>query len=299
MNKFLPCCVYPTTTILIDDDTHLTKWLTLKLQPYGPVIVFNDPKEALAYLEGYVPSTFVNRMNLEEFDLADFEKECTNEDHRNEIFCIIIDYAMPGLNGLQLAEALIDFPAKKIMLTGEADHALAVEAFNESAIDQFILKSTDNLMELLVATVIEMKWQRFTELSRVLTTVMDEPISNLKDNAFSAHIFGYLHDTMISEFYLENEYGDLLLVNESSERLHYLVREEKVVDDLVWLAQNLFDQDPDDDREVFDKITARTAIPFFPVGFDAEHSSLREWRPFFYDFVIVKGDRQNYYCAVK
>ncbi len=299
MNKLLPCCLYPTTTILIDDDAPLTKWLTLKLQPFGPVIVFNDPEEALVYLRGYVPSTFVNRIDFEDFSLANLEQERSLNDHRNEISCIIIDYAMPGLNGLQLAEALTDFPAKKLMLTGEADHTLAVEAFNETVIDQFILKSMDNLMEVLVASVFDLKWQRFSELSQSLKAVMEEPIAILSDHRFAEHFFEYLNRTMINEFYLENEYGDLLLVNESGNTSHYHVREEKVIIALTALAKNLFEQDPDDDREVLDKLTARTAIPFLPIDFDAGNSSLREWKQYCYDFQIVKGDSQNYYYAVK
>lgn len=299
MNKLLPCCLYPTTTVLIDDDAPLTKWLTLTLQPFGPVIVFNDSKEALDYLKNYVPSSFINRADLENFSLKNMEQERHNQDHRSEIACIIIDYAMPGLNGLELAEALTDFPAKKLMLTGEADHTLAVEAFNETVIDQFLLKSTDNLMDVLVASVADLKWQHFSELSRAVKAAMEEPIASLEDHAFARHILDHLNATMINEFYLENEYGDLLMVNESGRTSHYYVREEQKIAALERLAKNLFEQDPDDDREVLEAITARTAIPFLPINFDVENSSLSEWKPYCYDFTVVKGDSQNYYCAVK
>lgn len=299
MNKLLPCCLYPNTTVLIDDDAPLTKWLTLKLQPFGPVIVFNDPKEALAYLKNYIPSTFLTRMDLDNFSLAHLEQERLFSDHRNEIFCIIIDYAMPGLNGLELAEALTDFPAKKLMLTGEADHTLAVEAFNETVIDQFILKSTDNLMDVLVNSVVDLKWQRFSELSESVKAAIEEPISSLLDHAFAKHFLEYLNETMLTEFYLENEYGDLLLVNESGAFSHYYVREEKKIASLALLAESLYAQDPDDDRSMLDGIVARTTIPFLPVDFDLDNSSLREWKPYCYDFKVVKGDSQNYYCALK
>mgnify|MGYP006206319695 CR=1 FL=1 len=42
----------------------------------------------------------------------------------------VIDYAMPGTNGLHVLETLLDWPGSRVLLTGQADEQVAVKAFN-------------------------------------------------------------------------------------------------------------------------------------------------------------------------
>lgn len=58
---------------------------------------------------------------------------------------LIVDYSMPGMNGVELVRRLEAFPARRILLTGEADAEVAVQAFNSGLIQRFIPKSTPNL----------------------------------------------------------------------------------------------------------------------------------------------------------
>jgi CheY-like chemotaxis protein len=65
----------------------------------------------------------------------------------------VIDYAMPGTNGLQLLETLIDWPGSRMMLTGQADEQLAVRAFNQGLIHQFVPKQAHDITRLLVGAL--------------------------------------------------------------------------------------------------------------------------------------------------
>jgi CheY-like chemotaxis protein len=53
---------------------------------------------------------------------------------------LVVDYAMPGKNGLEVLQDLHGLPMQRILLTGMADEQLAVKAFNEGLIEQFIQK---------------------------------------------------------------------------------------------------------------------------------------------------------------
>src|SRR5262249_9946622 len=74
--------------------------------------------------------------------LAAVHQKIYDPNRFSEISVVVIDYAMPGLNGLQICTQLRTNNSrfKILMLTGEADEKLAVEAFNTRLIDKFMRK---------------------------------------------------------------------------------------------------------------------------------------------------------------
>jgi len=65
----------------------------------------------------------------------------------------VVDYAMGETNGLEVLQALPDWPGARILLTGHADEQLAVQAFNQGLIDQFIGKQAPDAMARLRAAL--------------------------------------------------------------------------------------------------------------------------------------------------
>ncbi len=57
----------------------------------------------------------------------------------------VVDFSMPGMDGLQVLSELVDWPGARVMLTGQADERVAVGAFNRGLIDHFIPKQTPNV----------------------------------------------------------------------------------------------------------------------------------------------------------
>jgi len=65
----------------------------------------------------------------------------------------VVDYAMPGTNGLQVLSALPDWPGSRVLLTGQADEQVAVQAFNNDLIDQFIPKQAPDITHHLLGVL--------------------------------------------------------------------------------------------------------------------------------------------------
>lgn len=65
----------------------------------------------------------------------------------------VVDYAMPGTDGLKVLNALLDWPGSRILLTGQADEQIAVQAFNGGLIDQFIGKQAPDITGRLLGAL--------------------------------------------------------------------------------------------------------------------------------------------------
>ncbi|WP_439114716.1 response regulator [Hydrogenophaga sp.] len=65
----------------------------------------------------------------------------------------LIDYAMPGTNGLHVLDTLLDWPGSRVLLTGQADEQVAVKAFNSGLIDQFVPKQDPDITRHLLSVL--------------------------------------------------------------------------------------------------------------------------------------------------
>ena len=58
---------------------------------------------------------------------------------------LLVDFAMPAMTGLEVLANLPDWMGCRVMLTGQADEHLAVNAFNSGYIDQFVPKQSPDV----------------------------------------------------------------------------------------------------------------------------------------------------------
>lgn len=68
----------------------------------------------------------------------------------------VVDYAMPGTNGLQVLSSLLDWHGSRVLLTGQADEQVAVKAFNNNLIDQFVPKQAPDITDHLLGVLRKM-----------------------------------------------------------------------------------------------------------------------------------------------
>jgi len=69
----------------------------------------------------------------------------------------VVDYSMPGMNGLQMLGELVDWPGMRVLLTGQADEQVAVQAFNRGLIEQFIPKQATDVSRRLIDALVRLQ----------------------------------------------------------------------------------------------------------------------------------------------
>ena len=117
-----PACFFPTQTLLVDDNQSFLDALSLRLKAQHPCATSIDPTHALKKLQ---PLSDLMQMILPQTDTPDtfsvMQSLSAIEGKEKYTSVVIVDYSMPGMNGLALLEQMAHIPVKKIMLTGQAD----------------------------------------------------------------------------------------------------------------------------------------------------------------------------------
>ena len=65
----------------------------------------------------------------------------------------VVDYSMPAMSGLRVLGELTSWLGSRILLTGRADEQLAVSAFNQGLIQQFIPKQSTDIRQRLTEAI--------------------------------------------------------------------------------------------------------------------------------------------------
>jgi len=137
------------TILVVDDEVMITKTLSmlLKLRTQNDVITYNNPKDALSYV-----------------------------DSNNEVDVIISDFLMPEINGIEfLLEMKKRQPkTESILLTGYADKENAIKSINEVGIYYYLEKPWNN--EELVKIVVNALEKKY------LADTLDRKIMDLEQS---------------------------------------------------------------------------------------------------------------------
>jgi FixJ family two-component response regulator len=126
----------PATIFIVDDDSAVLKSLSRLLRSAGlAVATFSSPREFLERHDPKLPG------------------------------CLVLDVAMPGLNGLELQQALVarGHELAIIFLTGHGDIPMSVQAMKRGAVD-FLTKpvNDDDLLNAVRAAIEKDRLQRQT-----------------------------------------------------------------------------------------------------------------------------------------
>lgn len=127
-----------------------------------------------------------------------------------------------------------EYEHKKILLTGQADERLAIEAFNEGLIHRYIQKSEPNVAELITKSIYDLQLQYFQLMSDMIVRMLSVTSpSCLHDKKFADFFRQLRQEKGIVEYYLADNSGSFLLLdddanvnflivkNEADMRLHY------------------------------------------------------------------------------
>jgi CheY-like chemotaxis protein len=269
------CCFYPTTVVCVDDDVHLLKWMTLLLEDKFIVKPFFNPLECVQFVKaaGVLDSKSKLAQSIYDADVS-YLGLYVNKIHEliydagrvEEISTLVVDYYMPGIDGLEVCKIFKTATCKKIMLTGEVDQSMAVAAFNDEIIDQFVMKGQAQVMEDLQVQIERMQWQYFIEKTRFLSESLlqthSSVFSYLADMELCEALNALLQEHEIKEIYLFNNEGDYVLIDKAHNLWWLSIKNQYTLQALIQDAENEFLQEPSPEAEaIFDMIKKEQKLP--------------------------------------
>lgn len=300
-------CYYPTTVVAIDDDQRVLNGLKVNIEETLPCMTFNSSEQALHFLtHEYQPNPFTQRVLLRpeqialehraiDIDIRAIHREIYNPKRFSEISVVIVDYAMPGLNGAELCKRLKGLPYKKIMLTGEGTHDLAVNLFNEGIIDKFILKSsTATLMQNVIAAVEEMQHRYFLDLSEVIITSLTKDPNYtpayLDDPAFVALFHQVKQQIKAVEYYLMDGFGSFFFLDTAGRPSWLAVQNELEM-------QGWTETGEDGPAEIVKSMQQREKILYLHTDEDFQKHPA-EWQSYLHPAKQLQGRELYYYALI-
>lgn len=185
-NKCLPF-YHPTRVVFVDDDPAFLTLLPLRLGETVPFLRFDSPEElvsefACGRLQGrldldwwdvYPGAAGPDRAErVVRFDPSMIALRVFNRARFGLVTVLVVDYQMPRMTGLELLTALAHLPCKRILLTGQADESVAVQAFNQGLIDLYLPKLHPSLDLELNRAIRRFQFAYLEEATELVTQVL-------------------------------------------------------------------------------------------------------------------------------
>jgi CheY-like chemotaxis protein len=300
---------FPTTVVCVDDNLGFLANLGLQLDPQLAFCRFASSAEALREVNArgqlsQLARQYFSRWHDNEFfglhhhviglDLDKIHREVHNEHRFDEISVVVVDYAMPNLDGLEFCRRIRNRAIKKILFTGIADEKTAVRAFNDGVIDRFIAKNDSAATSELNRTIEELRHAYFRDVcSMVSTALAVGSHSYLDDPAFHRVFEEVQHERRAVEYYLCSDPEGFLLLDADGTPTLLLVRSEQ---DLQTHYQVAFDQGAP--APLLDALKSGQWVPHFWESDGFYRAECENWQKYMYPAKELHGRTWYSYAVV-
>jgi hypothetical protein len=176
-----------------------------------------------------------------------------------------------------------------MILTAEAGHRLAVEAFNAGLIDKFLQKGDVDLPTLLIQDVKELQQKYFTKLSQ---KALNEDLMYLSDPVFIDFFNQLIANQKIVEYYLLDEYGSFLFLDAQAKPSWLIVKSAQDMQEFYEFATY-----QDAPLEILEIFKNKNMVPYFHSDEDLK-TSFDHCRPFLHPALALNGKQTYYYSYV-
>ena len=207
---------HPTKLIFLDDAPTFLRNIELVVGRDSLYGLFDDAEECLSYLarESKNTSSLLQRAisfhenygsdTLVYADFGEIENEPTRIDRFSIPTCVVVDYQMPSMNGIDFCKQISNPHIGKILLTGVADTNVAINAFNEGTIDRFVEKGADNAMDLTLEYAKLLQEEYFAKQQNSLISGLTNLSQSFGDRILSEHMATVLKENGCVEHYISN-----------------------------------------------------------------------------------------------
>jgi CheY-like chemotaxis protein len=263
---------FPTTTMMIDDHETYLGVVPLMLDPLQRIRSFSSPRQALAELRqgdtravpggGWLyrwhepPSPSRELMAL---DVDAIVRTMFDPMRFAEVSVVVVDQAMPEMDGLDFCRQLRNPHIGKVLLTGRADDATAIEAFNSGLIDRFIRKNDPRAMEKLQQAIAALQERYFERASQFVSEAMAlGDVHFLRDPVFLPVLRDVVRAFPAVECYLHVNPTGLLLLDADGDGRFLLIQTDDDLRTHYEIASDLGAP-----LEVLAALRDATALPWF------------------------------------
>ena len=307
MKNLLSVYHHPTLTVLIDDSQSFLDSIAFRLSPNLVSKSFIDAHAALCWLNQVHEQANYNEPIQVGFDeqTESFSRRCASIDldliFRNVMdsqrfdipSVLVIDFAMPNMNGIELCRKINHLPCKKILLTGQADEKIALEAFNNKLIDRYLKKGDPDSLNSLESVIHSLQHEYFIQQT-----------STLKD-LLSRHSFAFISDPAMAEIAGQicsrYKFIEYYLFPNPSGILFFDIHGKPtlmVIETLASLTMHKeIAQDQNAPVELIVALQELRLVPFFSDSGGVYRETIKDdWLSYCLPPQIYRG-REEYYCA--
>lgn len=312
--NMIPCCYFPTTPMMIDDDYDFLQGLIRQMHRVPNPYAFTDPIAALDFVtRRYVSLLSLNHYSanrktskamagnaelharaLIDIDVLSIHQLLYKPERFRELAVAIVDYSMSGLDGVEFFDKVLTYPFQKILLTGFATHSIGLEAFNHGAIDQFAEKSISVDFEENLNRMVRQFERRYFEKC---TENIFYPLSNSKDSCLGESRFTTLFNKMIQkykivEYYLVSDTGCFLMIDFAGRCSWLAVKSE---DDMRFYEETAVKNNAP--SSVIHRLKSREHVLFLFSREDDEEVTYDEWDAYLHPAKKFEGKKNTFYYA--
>ena len=210
----------PGTVVFLDDDPDYLEMLALVLPRQWHVKLFLRPHECINYLQQEPPFWEADAWNQQQLveqwragrplipQVLAYWSRYTERYALSRV--VVVDFSMPGMDGLQVLAELGDWPGARILLTGQADEQVAVRAFNRGLIDQFIPKQTQDISRRLREAVEHLLFTSHARHAQIWrTTLTQEQSALLRSPGVDAWLTSFTQKHWVEHVVIGQPFGVL------------------------------------------------------------------------------------------
>ena len=304
MNKILPF-FWPTKMIIVDDNELFVESLTEHINNKHRCKAFTNPLDALYELqsEEFNFDWFISKKGFSGFGAVDYNinyqtiESITNNSNRYNIYStLVIDNDMPEMKGLDFCKKIpSNLGIRRIMLTGNLGYKSGVKELNHKIVDSFVAK--DDLSGTIINNLIS-KEERvffdnhskkifyFLKMENSLNPIFQEDYKNYFNQVIEKH--------QICEYYMLNDQGWFLLINENGKKHVLYLYNEAELDEICKEAEYRGLK-----QDFLSQLKSRhKGFCFYRVENDEWPDDIRDWQQYFCDLMPITINSKKHFVAI-
>ena len=205
----------------------------------------------------------------------------------------MVDFDMPEMNGIEFCKQLKNKAIRRVLLTGKADEQVAIKAFNEGIIHQYIKKSDPNVFEKVTQYIREQQKEYFEQLSESMIKALSTESSSLFQDQVIIGLINKLRDeNEFVEYYLVDEKSIVFLTENGEPSLLVIKTEDDITMDCD------FAMDSGAPQDAIDKLTNKSHIAAIEDLDDFASLQGEAWNQYIHEATSINGDKPYYYTMI-